>query len=384
LKSVKLTALLLCCSLLFSACDSKEQKAENEKNIRQAEKNAVTYIEEKYGFTPEIIESELERYGSLFGSIPESTVMVRMSYNNKEFSVYIDGETENTDGADNYQQEEIISALTEKLSEKAENAKGIVGEIRSINIDGGKANSFRPIVEWNCENLYSEYFNGENFAEVFGDEICCVTADYIEADFKNLQENDFDFLLSNGCVRLYLISYRSEKDYEERPDYSVFTDFTGIKRHAIQIEESLVFEKGEAEHNEYVLGKHDNFYYYVSDNAPDTVSFTPAEMPDASEFDGNGIIDGQFVTPAYSISSSVNERIYIYYPLSELPEKSRLATCKKSEDGDDIHISPLADDIGGYRMVYIQASDFKDAFLDGNPEITFAFITEKENINNEQ
>ena len=150
MKSVKLTALLLCCSLLFSACDSKEQKAENEKNLRQAEKNAVAYIEEKYGFTPEIIESELERYGSLFGSLPESTAMVRMSYNNKEFSVYIDGESKNTDGADNYQQEEIISALTEKLSEKAENAKGIVGEIRSINIDGGKANSFRPIVDWNC------------------------------------------------------------------------------------------------------------------------------------------------------------------------------------------------------------------------------------------
>ncbi len=384
MKSVKLTALLLCCSLLFSACDSKEQKAENEKNLRQAEKNAVAYIEEKYGFTPEIIESELERYGSLFGSLPESTAMVRMSYNNKEFSVYIDGESKNTDGADNYQQEEIISALTEKLSEKAENAKGIVGEIRSINIDGGKANSFRPIVEWNCENLYSEYFDGENFAEVFGDEICYVTADYIESDFENLQEKDFDFLLSNGHVRLYLISYRTEKDYLNSPDYGEFSDFTGIKKHAILIEESLVFGKDGAEHNEYVLGKYDNFYYYVFDNTPDTVSFTPAEMPDASEFDGHGIIDGEFVTPAYRINSSVNERIYIYYPLSELPEKSRLATSRKTIDGDDLDISPLAYDIGDYRMAYIQASEFKDAYLDGNPEISFAFITEKENIDNEQ
>ena len=170
-----------------------------------------------------------------------------------------------------------------------------------------------------------------------------------------------------------MISYRSEKDYEERPDYNVFTDFTGIKRHAIQIEESLVFEKGGAEHNEYVLGKHDDFYYYVYDNTPDTVSFTPAQMPDASEFDGNGIIDGQFVTPAYSISSSVDERIYIYYPLSELPEKSRLATCRKTDDGNKIHISPLTDDIGGYRMVYFEAES----------ETQFAFITEKENINNE-
>ncbi len=374
MRKIRITALLLCCSLIFSACDSKEQKAENEKNLRQAEKNAVTYIEEKYGFTPKVVESVLERQSGLLGSTPDTTAMVRMTYDNKDFSVYIDGSTKNTDGADNYQQDEIISALTEKLSEKAENAKGIVGEIRSINIDGGKVQDFFPDVEWNCENLYSEYFDGDNFAEVFGNNRCNITADYIDAGLISLDRSFYNFLLDNERVNLYMISYRSEKDYEERPDYSVFTDFTGIKRHAIQIEESLVFGKDGAEHNEYVLGKHDDFYYYVSDNTPDTVSFTPAQMPDASEYDGNGIIDGQFVTPAYSIASSVDERIYIYYPLSELPEKSRLATCRTTDDGNKIHISPLADDIGGYRMVY----------FDAESETQFAFITEKENINNEQ
>ena len=375
MKKNKIIAFLLTCSLLLSGCDSKEQKAENEKNLRQAEKNAVTYIEEKYGFTPEIIESELERYGGMFGSIPESTVMVRMSYNNKEFSVYIDGETKNTDGADNYQQEEIISALTQKLSTVAENYSGITAnDFKSIDINGGKVKSFRPVVEWNCENLYSEYFDGENFAEVFGDETCYITADYIEADFENLQEKDFDFLLSNERVRLYLISYRTEEDYLNRPDYGEFNDFTGIKKHAILIEESLVFEKDGAEHNEYVLGKHDNFYYYVFDNTPDTVSFSSTQMPDASEYDGNGIIDGEFVTSAYSINSSVNERIYIYYPLSELPEKTRLAISRKTDDGNKIRISPLADDIGDYRMVY----------FDADSETKFTLITEKENIDNEQ
>ena len=373
MKKIRLTALLLCCAMLFSACDSKEQKAENEKNLRQAEKNAIAYIEEKYGFTPEVIESAIERSSGLFGGTPLTTAMIRMSYNNKDFSVYIDGETENTDGADNYQQDEIISALTEKLSEKAESAKGIVGEIKSINIDGGKIHNFFNEAEWNTGNLYSSYFDGENFAEVFANNACNITADYVDADLISLDRSFYNFLLDNERVNLYMISYRSEKDYEERPDYNVFTDFTGIKSHAIQIEESLVFGKDGAEHNEYILGQYDDFYYYVSDSTPDTVSFAPADMPDASEFDGNGIIDGQFVTPAYSITSSVNERIYIYYPLSKLPEKSRLATCKKTDDGDKIHISPLADDIGSYRMVY----------FDAESETQFAFITEKENINNE-
>ncbi|MBQ8843104.1 MAG: hypothetical protein IJZ65_10805 [Ruminiclostridium sp.] len=368
MKSIKIIPLLLGCSLLLTGCDSKEQKAENEKNLRQAEKNAVAYIEEKYGFTPEIIESVLERYGGLFGSTPHTSALIRMNHNSKDFSVYIDGSTKNTDGADNYQQEEIISELTEVIN-------SVVPQIKSINISGGKAQDFYPVVEWNSENLYSEYFDGDNFAEVFDDEICYITADYIEADFENLQENDFDFMLSNERVRLSLISYRTEKDYCERPDYIVLTDSAGIKNYAIQIEESLMFGKAGTEHNEYIIGKHDVFYYYVSDSTPDTVSFSPSEMPDASEFDGNGIIDGEFVTPTYKINNSVNERIYIYYPISMLPQKSRLATCKKSEDGVDINISPLTEDIGDYRMVSI-AKPF-------NTEIRFAFITEKENINNE-
>ncbi len=375
MKKTKITTLLLCCSLLFSACDSKEQKVENDKNLRQAESNAISYIENKYGFTPEIIESELERQAGLFGSSPDTTAMIKMSYNGKEFSVYIDGKDKNTEGADNYQQSEIISALTEKLTHVCENEDWYAGDIKSINVDGGMVQDFYPDVEWNTKNLYSEYFDGDNFAEIFKDRMCNITVDYINSDFGNLNKTNYDFLLTNERTNLYLISYRSEKDYQERPDYNVYTDFTGIKKHAIQIEESLVFEKDKVEHNEYILGKHDNFYYYVSDNAPDTVSFSPSVMPDASEYDGNGIIDGEFITPAYRINNNTNERIYIYYPLSELSEKSRLATCKEKDEEIDIHISPLAEDIGDYRMVYTQAK---------NSEISFAFITEKENINNEQ
>ena len=369
----KITALMLSVVLLLSGCgDSPEQKAENEKNLRQAESNAVNYIEKKYGFTPTVTESILERSSGLFGSTPLTSALVRMSYNGRDFSVYIDGETKNTEGADNYQQDEIISALTDKINE-------IVPQLESLRVRGGEGSGVYPNF-YNCDreyfnNLYPVYFDGNNFSEVLGGNLCSITADYINADFPELTESDFDFLPFGKQFGFDLISYRSDEDYLNRPDYSEINDFTGIKKHAVLIEESFSFGKDGSEHNEYVLGKHDDFYYYVSDSTPDTVSFSPSEMPDASEFDGNGIIDGEFVTPTYKINNSVNERIYIYYPISMLPQKSRLATCKKSEDGVDINISPLTEDIGDYRMVSI-AKPF-------NNEIRFAFITEKENINNE-
>lgn len=381
MKKTIITALLLCCSLLLSGCESEEQKTENEKNLRQAEENAVAYIEKKYGFTPAVTESMLERSPGLFGGTYLTSAMVRMSYNGKEFSVYIDGETKNTDGADNYQEDEIISALADKINI-------ITPQIKSLRLRGGEGLGVYPnFYGYDRDyfnNLYPIYFDGNNFAEVFGGGLCSVVADYINVDFDELNESDFDFLPLGKYFGLDLLSYRTEADYANKPDYSELTDSTNIKKHAILIEESLSFGKNGVEHGEYTLGQHDSFYYYVSDNEPDTVSFSETSMPDVSNWSGNGLIDGEFVTPSYSINNSVNERLYIYYPLSELPENSRIATYIKTYEGEKFSVSPLTEDIGDYRMVYIQSETFRDAYLDGNPEICFAFITEKENIDNEQ
>ena len=378
MKKFKTFLILLCCTFLFAGCDSEEQKAENEKNLKQAEGNAVNYIEQKYGFKPEIIESELERNQGMFGSVPLTTAMIRMAYNGKEFSVYIDGKNENTDGADNYQQGEIIAALTEKVADTVENARETVGEIKSINIDGGEVQDFFPDVEWNIENLYSAYFDGDNFAEVFGDNLCYVTANYVDANFTSLDKSFFDFILSNERVKLQLISYRTEKDYEERPACNKFDSYIDIEKHAVQIEESLVFEKGNSEHSEYTLGKCDNFYYYAHENKTDLFSFSKTTMPDAKNWDGHGIIGGEFVSPAYRIESAANETVYIYYPLSELTENARIATYTQYGDEEDFYTSPLTDDMGDYRMVYIMSYDFEDG-----GEKSFAFIDEKEKNENE-
>lgn len=381
MRKTKITALLLCCSLLLSGCESEEEKAINEKNLRQAEENAVEYIEKKYGFTPTVTESILEQSPGLFGGTYLTSAMVRLTYDDKEFSVYIDGETKNTDGADNYQEDDIISAVTDRIS-------SVTPQLRSLRLRGGEGLGVYPnFYGYDRDyfnNLYSAYFDGNNFDEVFSDTLCSITVDYIDADFTELNEKDFDFLTFGSQFGMDMLSYRTEADYENKPDYGEISDFASIKKHAILIEESLSFGKNGREHGEYTLGQCDNFYYYISDNEPETVSFSEVTMPDISNWSGNGVIDGEFVTPAYKIDNSANERLYIYYPLSELPEKARIATYVKTDEGEKFRVSPLTEDMGNYKMVYIQSKTFSDAYFDDNSEICFAFITEKEKSSNEQ
>lgn len=109
----KIVLSLICGSLiigLVTGCGDKE-KTQIEKI---GSSNAVSYIEEKYGFTPEVISIEAQTKNS--DPIPSTKeyngyVDVKLKYNDKNFVVNIYGRNESKNGVDNYQQEEIISSL---------------------------------------------------------------------------------------------------------------------------------------------------------------------------------------------------------------------------------------------------------------------------------
>lgn len=101
--------------LLLSGCVTKEQEEKNAANLARAEINAVNYVKEKYGFTAEITSSEIERDGGMFGPSFTNHAYVNMSYNGKDFTVYINGKNTNTDGVDDYQAAAITEALQAKL-----------------------------------------------------------------------------------------------------------------------------------------------------------------------------------------------------------------------------------------------------------------------------
>ena len=138
-------------AMVLTGCDSKEQKKLNKQYISTAKANAVKYIEDKYGFTPEIRSAEQEREYGWINSDPLSTVYVRMNHNDRDFGVYIDGATDNTDGYDNYQCEDIADYFCSAISD-------ITGKPVQLTLKGGMVQtSFDPI-ENECINMYSESF----------------------------------------------------------------------------------------------------------------------------------------------------------------------------------------------------------------------------------
>jgi hypothetical protein len=108
-------------AIVLTGCDSKEQKKLNKQYISTAKSNAVKYIEDKYGFTPEVRSAEQEREYGWINSTPLSTVYVRMNHDGRDFGVYIEGATDNTDGLHfvtrNYEMDFVISDIYEDLND---------------------------------------------------------------------------------------------------------------------------------------------------------------------------------------------------------------------------------------------------------------------------
>lgn len=63
---VKSCLLLIGALCVLTGCESEEERKQAELWRAQAEKNAVTYIEEKYGFEAQVIDSESQKTSGLF------------------------------------------------------------------------------------------------------------------------------------------------------------------------------------------------------------------------------------------------------------------------------------------------------------------------------
>ena len=94
------------------------------KERKIAEANAISYIEKKYGFTPTIIDSD-KYYDSSFnfdiviGYSKKATdyYRVNMVHDDKSFTVYSPYTGDSIGTIDNYQNDEIDTAIGNKVSE---------------------------------------------------------------------------------------------------------------------------------------------------------------------------------------------------------------------------------------------------------------------------
>ena len=109
------------CCLLFAGCFLSGVACTNLSKEEEtlAATNAVNYVKEKYGFTPDVEKVESQVFD---GPIPgrSNIAEVTLSYKKKEFTVYIDCEKKTKHGNDNYQWDEFSNEIKSELEDRIE------------------------------------------------------------------------------------------------------------------------------------------------------------------------------------------------------------------------------------------------------------------------
>ncbi|MCR5415773.1 MAG: hypothetical protein K6E79_03125 [Pseudobutyrivibrio sp.] len=189
----RLVSLIMLIAFILIGCSlSPESQIANQEYRRQGKKNALEYIQEKYGFSPEVLEvkEQYDEPGIVPEFFPDSNGMVKvdMEYEGKEFWVRIPGDSESDDGIDTYEKDEILAAMEQHLKE-------LYPEIVDVKF---------PSMDNDYAGFDTKY-DGGNLGEFFTDEQ--IVLGFTGVD---LQEQDYSLVLDEiDCESLCMIDYKS-------------------------------------------------------------------------------------------------------------------------------------------------------------------------------
>jgi len=375
-KSIVKRCLLLTSILcLLTGCISEEERAQAESWRKQAEKNAVVYIQEKYGFEAQVTDSETQAVGDLFGKRLTSMTLVTMEHEGKQFRVLCDGEEEFMDSAaDNYQKAELVAAVEEEVS-------AVFGaEPDFFDVSGGK-NEYADIhnSEEFFDMYYSTYYDGTNLEEVLTEEILYCCAEFVgDMDLEQIYEQNKTPLFENEFVHSAFVTYDSRENMEKSEVHSKVKMDTAIHNHAIYIKDALFVEQGEASKEKFSIGQCDDFYYMCV--GADTSQYhinEGAELFEADEWNGHGFANAVFSTDkAYYLEGDAENFLYIYVPeekyvqipTGDFEEKIVVSSRFISENSKAVSydIWSSRDEIPGYvvfHTAYADSDDFSFRFM---------------------
>lgn len=364
-KIVVLSCILMTFSLTSCNTDSKEQKELNAQRIETAKENAKNYIMQKYGFEAEITDATLERQQGIVGSSPLTTVFVRMKHNGRDFGVYIDGSSSNTDGYDNYQAEDLQAAVWEEC-------ESLIPGVRSIYISSNEVHTTYDPIKAECKNMHHEYFDGTNAADVLlSASSCSIIVCYVNTDFSALQDTHlFDKFSVGDYHTVSFISYRSEDALKNGLLEQNGLPDTGAEN-AFYIDCCYTLNNSGKTMQRYDLGNYDYFYYYVEDANLSDVSFSKITPDYSYNWDGRGSTDAEITSDAFSVSSHKDCTVYIYFPTDKIKSyrdyDTTFAICRQSEGEKKFSSSSIKTTTRPYHVENFEIradEDFYFVFLD--------------------
>lgn len=302
--------IILTALFLLTGCYSKDEKKLIKQYKKQGKINAVIYAKKKYNLDTKVKSIKEEKYCSSLMPIPDCTpsgdVIVKLSTKEKDFSVYITGENDSIDGADDYQinkiEKDIINFLKNNISIKLydyklsfnstrikeyykNNLETMLPYIREIelyyigknNLD--KLNLNKIIAFLKPHNIKLNLINFET------EEKC---NDYKNAKIKNVS------LINNNMTNIFKESslqlYKNEKTYQKYNNITTYNDEI------------------------YVYSPKDNSRYKISSsNFPNLDNYKKLYP----ELNNKKL---EQITKAYSIPQS-SSLLYFYFPKDKVSAK---------------------------------------------------------------
>lgn len=292
-KKVIFLSLLCLLSLFFMACGyTPEEKKQMQEYEEQGEKNAIAYIEDKYGFTPQVQDLYVDTApaGPIPDFSPDATgnVWVEFVHDGNVFNVFISGAEETLEGYDDYEAGKIADDL------KADLEKRLGITIRDIHLSYNKNSDIENF-------LHEKYVDVDTFVETYQPEIVINTVDKTSEEMVN----DLADVCYGDC-KVLIVTYKPESygDYVTR-----FIDAYSLYDDSIYMDECFRYDSGDIEHHTYHQKEiTDGIWYVYDDYYVQSVTITQTEdIDDESNWDGRGFLDARRISDAYRVTMEEND-----------------------------------------------------------------------------
>lgn len=314
IKRLSICALIICTVIFFGGCTSITQMKEKSDIKKQAKTNAINYISQKYGFEAKVmdVEEELDKSGFWGSASLTGYAIVKLKYEGKEFSVYITGQDESTEGKDDYQYEDIFGTIEKEAKD-------------CLNIEAEKI-YFDAACISAVDCMTSIYYDGENLTEIVNDldgDIYYKIVTY-KANLKDYNTENIRTKLRK-CADIYIIDCGNESDFENIKQVERNNLFLYYESYAIYMDEYMIVKSFANNNTDFNL-----FYGDISKYTYDgfAICIEDGKHCDVEEVDfntkewvGNGYTEEpKQAFGAYSVETDA-KIIYIFVELDELDTK---------------------------------------------------------------
>lgn len=305
--------VLLCGYRVFSYF---KEKHDIKVMYEQAYSNARQNIRDKYGFTPDLYESELnERANSIYAE--HGYIFLTAKYDGKEFQVLSNGMEKDPVSLDNYQYDEIKSALLDEVSKEFPGGKYVECDI--YEFFPWKETAFGYAA-------FKTFYDGDNLDEVLGDGFGNISVAFADTKFTDVKVGE---RLQKMNIDFEFTSFDTEEHLEkfcQKPSGRYIDQYDRFKMFAPYITDHYEIKDGEVKRLDFKFQEYSDFMY----------SYFPAENWDFPVSEDMTVKEGGYVSQMYwqygegeYVSKPLTNEyyfdcrygdIYVYYPLDVLKD----------------------------------------------------------------